>query len=429
MATGTDSTAAVDAAGRRLRFGPRRRPPLSLGRRRHGRVARDSAANYITLMAVAFGVTVILTRAYLALSGYPQVGDGTFHIAHALWGGLLLVVGATVPLLYSNRSVFPLAALATGIGTGLFVDEIGKFITQRNDYFFPLAAPLIYLAILGCVWLARAVGRWRIDTARARMYVVLDRFTWELDGKLNDERHDVMVGKLDQVLAEDVPDEVRDLAARLRAHLLSEAVHVSPATPTGLQRLTAKLRRFEDRWLPRRRLRRLLTVATFLLGGLYVVELWVIVRLVRDPEGTRQALREVVTNQSVSGWKSVVVVGLVWFFDVLNGILLLSCAWLMLRKREERATALGRIALLFSLTVVNVLAAYFDVEEVLVTCAIELLVFVALRRYQIRFLAPAEAAAAAPGTPAVGVPGLPPQPEPEPPPAARPEVTADRPGG
>ena len=110
-------------------------------------------------------------------------------------------------------------------------------------------------------------------------------------------------------------------------------------------------------------------VATFLLGALYVVEVWVIVRLVRDPEGTRQALREVVTNQSVAGWKSVIVVGLVWFFDVLNGILLLACAWLLFRKREVRATALGRIALLFSLTVVNVLAAYFDVEEVLVACA------------------------------------------------------------
>ncbi|MGZ4664206.1 MAG: hypothetical protein ACXV5Q_03935 [Frankiaceae bacterium] len=395
MVTSTDR---VDTR-RWLALARRRRDPLTLSQHRHGRVARDNAANYITLMAVAFGVTVILTRAYLVVSGYPQIGDGTFHIAHALWGGLLLVIGATVPLLYSNRSVFAFAALATGIGTGLFVDEIGKFITQRNDYFFPLAAPLIYLAILGCVWLARAVGRWRIDSARARMYVVLDRLTWELDGKLNHERHDVMVGKLDQVLTEDVPDEVRDLAARLRAHLLSETAELSPAPPSRLERTAARLRRFEDRWLPRRRLRRVLMVSKFLLGALYVIEVWVIVRLVRDPEGTRQALREVVTNQSVSGWKSVIVVGLVWFFDVLNGILLLACAWLLFRKRDARATALGRIALLFSLTVVNVLAAYFDVEEVLVACAIELLVFLGIRRYQIRFLAPQEEVAPARGTP------------------------------
>ena len=420
MVTSTDPVAT---RRRRLRFGRRRQESLSLGQQRHGRVARDSAANYITLMAVAFGVTVIVTRAYLALSGYPQIGDGTFHIAHALWGGLLLIIGATVPLLYSNRSVFPFAAIATGIGTGLFVDEIGKFITQRNDYFFPLAAPLIYLAILGCVWLARAVGRWRIETARARMYVVLDRLTWELDGKLNDERHAVMVGKLDQVLSEDIPDEVRDLAVRLQAHLLSETVELSPATPTRRERAAARLRRFEDRWLPRRRLRRILMVLTFLLGGLYVIELWVIVQLVRDPEGTRQALREVVTNQSVAGWKSIIVIGLVWFFDVLNGILLLSCAWLLFRKRDERATALGRIALLFSLTVVNVLAAYFDVEEVLEACIIELVMFLGVRRYQMRFLAPPEEATPAAVTPAaVAVPA---QSEPEP--AAPPEVVADRP--
>jgi hypothetical protein len=33
---------------------------------------------------VSFGVTVILTRAFLQLTGFPQIGNSVLHIAHAL---------------------------------------------------------------------------------------------------------------------------------------------------------------------------------------------------------------------------------------------------------------------------------------------------------------------------------------------------------
>lgn len=111
------------------------------------------------LMLIGFGGAVLGTRAFLALTGYPQVGGGTLHISHALWGGLSLFVAALVPLLVVNRAALLGAALLAGIGTGLFIDEVGKFITADNDYFFPAAAPIAYAAFLIGVWLyVRARG-------------------------------------------------------------------------------------------------------------------------------------------------------------------------------------------------------------------------------------------------------------------------------
>ena len=94
----------------------------------------------ITLISFAFSVGG--TRLFLEVLGYPQLGGGQLHIAHVLWGGLFLFVASLLPLILINRWGLRLSALLAGFGIGLFIDEVGKFITQTNDYFYPAAAPI-----------------------------------------------------------------------------------------------------------------------------------------------------------------------------------------------------------------------------------------------------------------------------------------------
>jgi hypothetical protein len=120
---------------------------------------RDAAERYLLLMIVSFVVAVVGTRWFLQATGYPQVGGGELHIAHMLWGGLLLVVAALVSLVVAAGWAAPVTAILAGAGTGLFIDEVGKFITASNDYFYPLAAPLIYGLLLALVLLFVVVRR------------------------------------------------------------------------------------------------------------------------------------------------------------------------------------------------------------------------------------------------------------------------------
>ncbi|BCJ30403.1 hypothetical protein [Actinocatenispora sera] len=128
------------------------RPVRALGLVR----ALDGGRN-MQLMVLAGIVTVLVTRLYLAATGYPQIGGGSLHIAHALWGGLLMLIGLVVALLFADRTARLVTALAGGVGLGLFVDEVGKFITRTNNYFFAPAAGVMYLLFAALVLLVLKV--------------------------------------------------------------------------------------------------------------------------------------------------------------------------------------------------------------------------------------------------------------------------------
>lgn len=106
---------------------------------------------------VAAVTTVLVIRTQLWLTNYPQLGGGGLHIAHLLWGGLFMVLTIAILLSVLGRRPRVPAAILGGIGFGFFIDELGKFITSDNDYFFRPAAAVIYLVFVGLFMLSRYV--------------------------------------------------------------------------------------------------------------------------------------------------------------------------------------------------------------------------------------------------------------------------------
>lgn len=51
------------------------------------------APSYLQAFVLSGVVTVLVARAFLQAAGYPQLGGGGLHIAHVLWGGVLMTAG------------------------------------------------------------------------------------------------------------------------------------------------------------------------------------------------------------------------------------------------------------------------------------------------------------------------------------------------
>src|SRR5262252_5245900 len=123
-------------------------------------LARDvDAGAYLETMLVAAVAAVLLTRLYLQATGFPQICSGGLHLAHLLWGGLLMLISLILLLATLGKRLKHFSATVGGIGFGLFVDEIGKFVTSDNNYFFQPAVSMIYLIMVLLFLLFRAIIR------------------------------------------------------------------------------------------------------------------------------------------------------------------------------------------------------------------------------------------------------------------------------
>jgi len=173
-------------------------------------------------------------------------------------------VASLLPLILVGRLVHQFAAALSGAGIGLFTDEVGKFITTRNDYFYPAAAPIIYATLLLSVLL---FVRLRATRSQDRRHELASLITAAADtagarvsfiglGCVRDAPRDGAEG--------DDEAELEPLSATFDLTVDSAATAESAAGV--LSRLAEWWRRREDFWLGGRGVR-VATVVALLVAG------------------------------------------------------------------------------------------------------------------------------------------------------------------
>lgn len=201
----------------------------------HPLVRNISYKHLIEIFLVSSISTLVLVRFFLELTNYPRIGGAGLHIAHMLWGGLFLTAAVIISLVFLNRSIRYVAAFIGGIGFGLFIDELGKFVTADNNYLFQPALALIYVIFIILFLIIRKIGS-RAYTDEEYFVNSIEYTKEGVTGELTQAEKDTALAYLKQVRTD--IEGVRILRQSIN--------NIQPSSPTRIDGVAFFLHRVKE---------------------------------------------------------------------------------------------------------------------------------------------------------------------------------------
>lgn len=349
-------------------------------------ILNQFSETYLFITLLSFAASVSMTRLFLELTGYPQLGSEELHIAHVLWGGLLLFISILLLLVYANRWIYTISALISGVGVGLFIDEVGKFITRDYNYFSPSAAPIIYATFLLTALVFLLVRKPRKPDVRAELYYVLEDLREVADHDLSDVEKQKIQLRLEYILDQNSDEDIDLLARDLLKFVKRKRLSLAPHQPRSLEKLKLFWLNFEAHWLTRVHFRRLLILGLGCWGAFLLVAPTAILLISSTPDQLNHLILSLSRNELIRNYS-----GLNWFeariiLESSIGLLVCGSTLLWIFRSERAAVIISTASLMLSLTVINLLVFYFDQFSAILTSIPQFILLIGILRYRQLFL-------------------------------------------
>ncbi len=345
-------------------------------------IERENAVRYLMISLFSFVATVTVVRSFLALTGYPQIGSGTLHIAHVLWGGLILYLATILPLIYLNPRLHTFVAVLSGIGMGLFLDEVGKFITRQYDYFFPAAATILYVFFLLIIVLIIMVRRPEKVDGRAELVKALEVVREQLYRPLGGRERAHIESDLDRVIQTDADVLHQDMAKSLLVMLRADARSAPDTQPFWWLRILARI----ERWLTEVHLSWLLGAGMAVLGLVALKNPLQVLLENIAPGSSLLAFLSAHAGRQIAPGEAPFLADTRLALEVLVGMLFLVAVALLVAGKKRPAINLGYLDLLISLTVLDMLLFYFEQFSTIFIVLVQFLVLFGLIYYRRRYM-------------------------------------------
>ena len=328
------------------------------------------AGNYLEIFFISAVAAVLIIRLFLEITGYPQLGGSKLHIAHMLWGGLLMMASLVIVFSFLSKGSNRLGAVIGGIGFGAFIDEVGKFVTQDNDYFFKPAVALIYVTFIFIFLAIRALHTGKRYSQKEYLMNALQEMEEVVLHDLDKEEKLRALHFLDRSESDDpLVISLRDLLYRV------DSVPVEkPGFWTRLKTVTGHLyqRIARTRWFHR-------GIILFFLGQL-VIKLSYAIVLVFFIGLRWQGILNVNILRNIAYWIQTLSFssGAQLASSLLSGVFVF---WGILRIRKSRLTAFRMFerSILISIFLTQIFTFYHEQFGALIGLSFNIMVLLALK--------------------------------------------------
>ncbi|MDD4383417.1 MAG: hypothetical protein PHD49_04730 [Candidatus Shapirobacteria bacterium] len=317
---------------------------------------RGNAADLVLILMISALVTLLVTRYFLQLFGWPTISFGVWHIAHANWGGMLMVIGSMLMLVFHGEKIRKTAAIISGMGWGLFIDEVGKYITKDNDYWFQPAIIIIYISFIALYLIYRHLENNQPQDTKTLLYAAITKLEDVVENDLDENEKRETIKNLQKVIKKKNDLNIKNLAKELK--LFFEKQETKKINPNSWWRmLIAKTGYFSYNKFFKTRL------VTFILA--IYASVWAIdkiqetIRILINPQKMQMLQKFSGGYDLISKSDFYMMAGKI-FFDSITAIFFVMGIFFMTTKRKVKGLKFFQMGLIVGIFLSSVFKLYFE---------------------------------------------------------------------
>lgn len=339
-------------------------------------IRRENASDLVMITMTWALATVLVTRFYLKLMGWPTISFGEWHIGHVLWGGLLMIIAMMMVFISYGQQMLRAAAVVFGIGWGLFIDEVGKYLTKDNDYWFQPAIIFIYISFVGLFLLYRYLEKIEPLDSKASLYSVLAQLESVAEGEISKKQKVILIHKINRILKTESDPKtiyfVKELKSFIRRSKTSTKNEIG---------LWAKLFNYLNQFSYTRIFQKKWAIwALGIYSGIYAIDkVMDAYRILTNPDKWATIQRFYYTYDFFSKTDTYMIV-LKIIIDTIVAILFLLGLWTIANRKMQKGLKLFQYGLLIIIFLSSVFKFYFEQFGGVIELAISVAIYSGVTR-------------------------------------------------